>query len=175
MQRAAAAGAALLAVPASVAAWDYQTRTGLRRLRPWRPEDCGTRCRNLVVAQVPQLVPLYSMADLGQHRGQPADASESTGGARTVLFSAKGAVYDVTGIELFAPGGAYGDLWAGRDATVALAKTSLDVSLCNSTAWSESELTKEELEDLAKWQLHFDAKYSRVGRLREWEESHKTL
>ena len=110
-------------------AWDYQTRSKMRRLRPYNPANAFTRARNRVLSSSPELcsllLPTLSLAELGEFRG-----------GEHVYFAAAGVVYDVSGSALFAPGGAYGENWAGRDATVALATTSLDPSAVNSMAWT---------------------------------------
>jgi len=52
-----------------------------------------------------------------------------------VLFSAGGIIYDVSHAEAFKPDGAYGQNWAGRDATIALAIMSLDPLDVNRQDW----------------------------------------
>jgi len=85
---------------------------------------------------------------------------------RQVHFSAKGVVYDATGAEAFAPDGPYGQTWAGRDATIALAIMSLKPQDVNRQDWDV--LTEKDLETLDSWISYFDEKYRRVGVLREY-------
>lgn len=81
-----------------------------------------------------------------------------------VLLSVRGYVYDVSsGAAFYGPGGPYGHM-AGKDATVALAKFSLDARWLN-TPWSG--LDEDEEERLAGFIRTFQEKYPCVGRLIE--------
>ena len=161
MRRIAAGTAGVGAALGSVALWDYQTRSKMRRLRPWDAGDAVVHARNVLVTQWPlsSCLPVFSLAELRSFDGR--------GSSRT-LFSAGGAVYDVSESELFRPDGPYGKQFSGRDATVALARMSLKPERSDRTAWDA--LDTKERQALSEWTDHFDQKYSRVGRLKEWLE-----
>lgn len=81
-----------------------------------------------------------------------------------VYLSVRGFVYDVTsGGQFYGPGGPYGHM-AGRDATVALARFSLDPRWLN-TQWAG--LDEEQRSTLAGYVRTFQAKYQCVGKLRQ--------
>eukprot|EP00797_Seminavis_robusta_P010602 Sro178_g078060.2 (110) ;mRNA; f:21138-21467 len=81
-------------------------------------------------------------------------------------FSAAGKIYDVSTSDMFAS--AY-SRWAGRDATVALAKMSLkpeDIS--RTDIWKS--LDESDQKSLVSWLSYFDEKYYIRGRLKEYYE-----
>ena len=107
----------------------------------------------------PVLVPpkTFTLGDLRTQDGRRG---------RSIYISVKGFVYDVTeGREFYGPGGGYAFM-AGRDATVCLARMSLDPSLLNSD-WSGLE--EESLQVLADYVRLFNRKYPCVGTLRDGE------
>ncbi|GLE00653.1 hypothetical protein PINS_up009410 [Pythium insidiosum] len=83
---------------------------------------------------------------------------------RTCLVALNGVIYDVTanGWDHYGPDGTY-SLFAGRDASVALARMSLDPEVLENTQLEE--LTEEERKTLADWATRFQQKYSVVGKL----------
>lgn len=91
----------------------------------------------------------------------PADRVDSE-----ILVAVKGNVYDVSygGTEHYGPGGSY-HLFAGIDASRALAKMSFDSSDVNSS--DLSDLTEEQLKILDDWEAKFQMKkrYPIIGRL----------
>lgn len=97
----------------------------------------------------------FTLAELAKHKGQRAGDS--------VLISVRGYVYDVTdGIKFYGPSGAYGWM-AGSDATVALAKFSMDPQLLN-RGWEM--LSAQENQQLATYVSTMRAKYPAVGTLK---------
>merc|ERR1740121_1362801 len=95
-----------------------------------------------------------TLEELSAHNGKRKES---------VYISVRGFVYDVSaGASFYGPGGPYGSM-AGNDATVALAKFSLDPSLLNQR-WSTLDKLGEE--SLASYIKTFQRKYPCVGRLR---------
>ncbi|KAJ0394679.1 hypothetical protein P43SY_004162 [Pythium insidiosum] len=82
----------------------------------------------------------------------------------TCLVALNGVIYDVTanGWDHYGPDGTY-SLFAGRDASVALARMSLDPEVLDDA--NLDELTEEERKTLADWSTRFQQKYSVVGKL----------
>eukprot|EP00931_Biecheleriopsis_adriatica_P009503 TRINITY_DN11057_c0_g1_i2.p2 TRINITY_DN11057_c0_g1~~TRINITY_DN11057_c0_g1_i2.p2 ORF type:complete len:144 (+),score=43.03 TRINITY_DN11057_c0_g1_i2:48-479(+) len=80
-----------------------------------------------------------------------------------------GKVYDVSDSRNFEAGEGYGDLWAGRDATYALATLSLEKKDANRLDWEMSQFNEGQLKALAAWSTHFEKKYPVVGFLKEYE------
>ncbi|RHY83928.1 hypothetical protein DYB26_008883, partial [Aphanomyces astaci] len=81
-----------------------------------------------------------------------------------VYVALRGVIYDVTlgGLEHYGPNGGY-KLFAGRDATRALALMSFDQEhLDNPT---EDGLTETQIKTLADWEAKFQSKYGVVGKL----------
>merc|ERR1711963_203012 len=96
-----------------------------------------------------------SLDELSAHDGQRSPL---------VYLSIVGYVYDVTaGAQFYGPGGAYGHM-AGRDATVALAKFSMNPLFLNQP-WAG--LGESEETTLASYVRTFQSKYPCVGTLRE--------
>ena len=161
-KRLAAGAAGVGAAIGGIALWDYQTRSKMRKLRPWAAGDAAVHARNAVVSHWPasSCLPTYSLRELRSFDGR--------GSSGRTLFSAGGAVYDVSGSDLFQPDGPYGKQFSGRDATVALARMSLRPERSDRAAWDA--LTPKERQALSEWTEHFDQKYKRVGRLKEWSQ-----
>ncbi|GAV80073.1 Cyt-b5 domain-containing protein [Cephalotus follicularis] len=82
--------------------------------------------------------------------------------SKPIYLSVKGRVFDVTtGNSFYGPGGPY-QMFAGRDASRALAKMSKndeDISP------SLDGLTEKEIGVLNDWEKKFEAKYPVVGRV----------
>lgn len=85
---------------------------------------------------------------------------------REIWIGLDGAVYDVTQSGAFyGPGGGYSFL-AGRDATLALARSSLDPKNAEGHGSARvGELSGKELSTLDQWVAKFSQKYRRVGTL----------
>lgn len=80
-----------------------------------------------------------------------------------------GKVVDVSASENIKFGEGYGKLWAGSDATWALATLSLKAEDANKLDFSLSDLTKDQCTALSGWYKHFTTKYEVVGRLKEYD------
>eukprot|EP00439_Symbiodinium_sp_Y106_P028304 s3360_g3.t1 len=80
-----------------------------------------------------------------------------------------GKVYDVSESSNFQAGGGYGDLWAGSDATFALATLSLEKKDRNRLDWTMEQFNDQQLKALAAWKRYFDVKYPVVGTLKEYQ------
>ncbi len=97
----------------------------------------------------------YTLAELREYDG--------THGDKTVLFVMRGKVFDVTnGWSFYGPGGGYAIL-AGRDASRALAKMSLDVADVDDP--HVDDLTAEENKTLDEWIEKLGKKYPVLGNL----------
>lgn len=93
---------------------------------------------------------------------QQLKAFDGTDGNKPIYVAIKGRIFDVTGGKsVYGPGGAYA-MFAGKDASRALAKmTKNDEDVCGSL----DGLSDKELGVLADWEKKFEAKYPVVGRL----------
>ncbi|CAH9108185.1 unnamed protein product [Cuscuta europaea] len=83
--------------------------------------------------------------------------------SKPIYIAIRGRIFDVTaGKSFYAPGGSY-SIFAGKDATRALAKMSKaeeDISP------STEGLSEKEIGVLQDWEKKFEAKYPVVGRVR---------
>lgn len=77
------------------------------------------------------------------------------------LVAILGKIYDVTKNDVYAPGKGY-NVFTGRDASRALAKSSLEESDCVDDI---EGLTDEELTTLKDWNTFFSYRYNVVGRV----------
>lgn len=114
-----------------------------------------------LVEQEPQQFP--EPVNVPERRFNPGELSCFDGRRNSSVFlSVRGYVYDVTsGAQFYGPGGPYGHM-AGSDATVALAKFSLDPLLLNQP-WLH--LNEAELGTLANFVRTLLGKYPCVGKL----------
>ena len=81
---------------------------------------------------------------------------------RPILLSLQGAVYDITlARNFYGPGGSY-HVYAGREASRALGKMSLDAADCTDDV---ADLTEKQLATLDGWKKKFDEKYTVVGQV----------
>eukprot|EP00927_Polykrikos_kofoidii_P041610 TRINITY_DN35467_c0_g1_i1.p1 TRINITY_DN35467_c0_g1~~TRINITY_DN35467_c0_g1_i1.p1 ORF type:complete len:174 (-),score=33.43 TRINITY_DN35467_c0_g1_i1:228-749(-) len=81
-----------------------------------------------------------------------------------------GKVIEVSSSDNFVPGYGYGALWAGKDATLALATLSLKPEDANRTDFTVSQFNEEELRALAGWYKHFTSKYQVIGTMAEYKD-----
>ncbi|KAL9233938.1 hypothetical protein vseg_008870 [Gypsophila vaccaria] len=82
--------------------------------------------------------------------------------SKPIYVAIKGQIFDVTtGLSFYGPGGPY-SMFAGKDASRALAKMSKDE---NDVVASLDGLSDKELGVLADWETKFQAKYPVVGRV----------
>ncbi|KAI8916945.1 cytochrome b5-like heme/steroid binding domain-containing protein [Powellomyces hirtus] len=93
-----------------------------------------------------------TVAELAKHDG--------TDPALPIYLAVKGTVFDVSPArDMYTPGNGY-HVFAGKDASRALGKSSLKPEDCIA---DYSVLTPEEMETLDKWEAHYRKKYSVVG------------
>ncbi|KAJ4834338.1 Bifunctional protein GlmU [Turnera subulata] len=82
--------------------------------------------------------------------------------SKPIYVAIKGRVFDVsTGKTFYGPGGSY-EMFAGRDASRALAKMSKNEEDISA---SLDDLTDKEKDVLADWERKFEAKYPVAGRV----------
>ena len=148
-----------LGVTGSWVVYDQRTQHGMRKLEPWKWEDSLARAANrLASLGLRPDMPALSMEDLSGFGG---DGGAGGNGSARIYIGVGGAVYDVSPSTSFEEGGPY-SAWRGKDATVALATSSLDPETANSQAWGG--LSTEELHAVVSWMDYFDQKYYRVAR-----------
>ncbi|KAJ3289211.1 hypothetical protein HK104_007663 [Borealophlyctis nickersoniae] len=100
----------------------------------------------------------FTPAELRQYNG--------TNSEEPVYLAIKGVVYDVTPARaMYTPPGGY-SLFAGRDATRALAKSSLKEE---DVTPDDTGLTEEETGTLNKWVEHYKKKYDIMGTVSRGE------
>ncbi|XP_074336803.1 putative steroid-binding protein 3 [Apium graveolens] len=87
---------------------------------------------------------------------------DGTNPSKPIYIAIKGRIFDVTtGNSFYGPGGSY-SMFAGKDATRALAKMSKNEE---DVIASVDGLTDKELGVLSDWEKKFEAKYPVVGRV----------
>jgi FKBP-type peptidyl-prolyl cis-trans isomerase 2/predicted heme/steroid binding protein len=97
----------------------------------------------------------FTLKDLSKYNGQ---------NNTSIYLGVNGYVFDMSsGSKFYGPGGTYGFM-AGHDATVALAKFSMNPMLLNKP-WTLNEMEESELHTLANYVRTFTNKYPIVGRL----------
>ena len=142
-------------------AYDYQTRHPMRQMQQeiFYPSESMVRLHNTLLRKLPSFGRSLSLSELKQFDGK---------NGRGTYFAAGGSIYDVTTSTMFAS--SYNQ-WAGRDATVALARMSLDKADINKIDWDS--LSAAELESLKSWMDYFDQRYYIKGWLKEWPFSER--
>ena len=108
--------------------------------------------------------PLKPPVQLGEVTEEELKAYDGTDPEKPLLMAIKGEIYDVSQSRMFyGPGGPYA-LFAGKDASRALAKMSFE----------EKDLTGDisglgpfELEALQDWEYKFMSKYVKVGTIKK--------
>jgi len=109
--------------------------------------------------------------DLPENNIFTLESLQEWDGVNAKMFLAVcGIVLDVSISENFVPEHGYGKLWAGRDATFALAKMSLDPSHANKLDWTFDDFSILERKSLKSWRAHFMKKYDQVGTLKEYND-----
>ena len=154
MPRGRAVAALSLAGGAGAASWcvyDQRTMHGMRKLSPWCASESALRLHNIALPNGWRTLTVDTLRSF-DGRGKP-----------TTLFAVGGVVYDVTGEEVFAPGGCYSQ-FSGRDATYCLARMSLDARDVGRRNFTLDASAQATLDD---WRAYFDQKYRRAGRLVE--------
>ncbi|CAA7390966.1 unnamed protein product [Spirodela intermedia] len=116
------------------------------------------------VREAPDVEPLPPPVQLGEITEEELKAYDGSDPKKPLLMAIKAQIYDVSQSRMFyGPGGPYA-LFAGRDASRALAKMSFE----------EKDLTGDisglgpfELEALQDWEYKFMSKYVKVGTVRK--------
>jgi len=96
---------------------------------------------------------------------------DGTNPEKPVLIGIKGRVFDVSSSEFYTPGGSY-SVFAGKDASRALAKSSTDEKDANNS--NIDDLAKDELDTLNEWAGHFEFKYPIIGSIVTSHETQNT-
>ena len=141
-------------------AYDYQTRHPMRQMQKetFHPSESMVRLHNTLLRKFPSFGSSISLSDLKQFDGK---------NGRGTYFAAGGSIYDTTS-AMFAS--SYNQ-WAGRDATIALARMALDKADINRIDWDN--LSTSEIESLKSWMDYFDQRYYIKGWLKEWPTSER--
>jgi predicted heme/steroid binding protein len=135
--------------------YDHRTCHPMRKVK-YEPKEALVRLHNACVNHMP--VSWYyqlSLQELKAYNGK---------GNNPTYFSTAGNVYDVSTSGMFQS--TYSQ-WAGQDATVALAKMSLqqgDISRID--GWKN--LSEQDQKSLDSWIRYLDEKYYIKARLKEW-------
>mmetsp|Transcript_567 Transcript_567/g.708 ORF Transcript_567/g.708 Transcript_567/m.708 type:complete len:173 (+) Transcript_567:144-662(+) len=137
-------------------AYDYTTCHPMRKTQPYDFGIALIRLHNIFANRIVLPQRTMSLSELSQYDGKEG---------RPTYFAADGAIYDVSSSEMFSS--TYG-LWAGKDASIALAKMSLDKKDINRVDWDK--LSETELESLHSWTDYFRQKYLIKGHVKEFLE-----
>lgn len=130
----------------------------------------------LVVGAVPVIFLLWRLFGKQAPEPMPSDGlwtletlKKFNGVVNPLCLGVCGKVVDVSTSENIRSGEGYGALWAGADATYALATLSLKAEDANKLDYKMSDFTDDQKNALAGWYKHFTSKYTIVGRLQEYE------
>ena len=138
----------------AVAAALYHVVSGLFAAQPPPP----SRPR-----EVPEAEPLPPPVQMGEVTGEELRQYDGSDPKKPLLMAIKGQIYDVTQSRMFyGPGGPYA-LFAGKDASRALAKMSFEPQ---DLTGDISGLGPFELDALQDWEYKFMSKYVKVGTLK---------
>ncbi|GER27028.1 membrane steroid binding protein 1 [Striga asiatica] len=110
-----------------------------------------------------QMEPLPPPVQLGEITAEELKQYDGSDSKKPLLMAIKGQIYDVTQSRMFyGPGGPYA-LFAGKDASRALAKMSFEEKDLNGDL---TGLGVFELEALQDWEYKFMSKYVKVGTIK---------
>ncbi|KAL5727566.1 Membrane steroid-binding protein 1 [Ranunculus cassubicifolius] len=113
-----------------------------------------------------EMEPLPPPVQLGEVTEEELKAYDGSDAKKPLLMAIKGQIYDVTQSRMFyGPGGPYA-LFAGKDASRALAKMSFEDKDLNGDI---SGLGPFELDALQDWEYKFMSKYTKVGTIKKTE------
>jgi predicted heme/steroid binding protein len=84
---------------------------------------------------------------------------------KPAYFASEGYIWDASASSMFAD--SYSQ-FKGKDATMALAKMSMDAKDVNRTDWNS--LSQQDINVLQSWTNYFEQKYYMTGRLQEYDE-----
>ncbi|CAL4886468.1 unnamed protein product [Urochloa decumbens] len=145
----------------AVAAALYVAVSGLLE----RPAQVPARRREAAAEEEERtLEPLPPPVQLGEVTEEELRAYDGSDPKKPLLMAIKGQIYDVTQSRMFyGPGGPYA-LFAGRDASRALAKMSFETS---DLTGDISGLSPFEAEALQEWDYKFKSKYVTVGTIKK--------
>ncbi|XP_041359509.1 membrane-associated progesterone receptor component 1-like [Gigantopelta aegis] len=109
----------------------------------------------------PELAPLkkqdFTIEQLREYDGKAKEGR--------ILIAVNNKVFDVTrGKRFYGPGGPYG-LFAGRDASRALATFSLGEEALRDEYDDLSDLNSMQMESVREWEMQFTEKYDYIGKL----------
>ncbi|KAF8672458.1 hypothetical protein HU200_049670 [Digitaria exilis] len=153
----AAKGAPPLAVLAGVAAAVAIFKVGSSLVAPRPPPPRRLETQTAPPPPVPEPV---QVGEITEEELRQYDGSDPE---KPLLMAIKGQIYDVSQSRMFyGPGGSYA-LFAGKDASRALAKMSFEPQDLNGDI---SDLTPMELGSLNDWEYKFTSKYVKVGTIR---------
>ncbi|KAI7751799.1 hypothetical protein M8C21_033715 [Ambrosia artemisiifolia] len=115
--------------------------------------------------------PLPPPVQLGEITEEDLKAYDGNDSQKPLLMAIKGQIYDVSQSRMFyGPGGPYA-LFAGKDASRALAKMSFDEKDLNGDL---TGLGAFELDALQDWEYKFMSKYVKVGSIKKPEGAPET-
>nr|GEW47022.1 membrane steroid-binding protein 2-like [Tanacetum cinerariifolium] len=115
--------------------------------------------------------PLPPPVQLGEISEEELKAYDGVDASKPLLMAIKGQIYDVTQSRMFyGPGGPYA-LFAGKDASRALAKMSFEEKDLNGDL---TGLGAFELDALQDWEYKFMSKYVKVGTIKKPEDAPAT-
>mmetsp|Transcript_15392 Transcript_15392/g.27776 ORF Transcript_15392/g.27776 Transcript_15392/m.27776 type:complete len:169 (+) Transcript_15392:38-544(+) len=143
--------------------YDYQTCHPFRKMQGFSPLESAIRLHNTIRPQ--WTYPTLTLQELSDYR----IPSPAAGNGGTVYFSSDGYIWDVSHSETFQQ--MYRSKWAGKDATFALAKMSMEHSNINRTDYHR--LTQEEWDSVRSWTKYFQQKYWIRGILQEFQDQMK--
>ncbi|RID58815.1 hypothetical protein BRARA_F02083, partial [Brassica rapa] len=124
-------------------------------------------CSTEVYPQSEPLPPPVQLGEITEEELKQYDGSDSK---KPLLMAIKGQIYDVSQSRVFyGPGGPYA-LFAGKDASRALAKMSFEE---NDLTGDVSGLGPFELDALQDWEYKFTSKYVKVGTIQKKDEEGK--
>lgn len=138
---------------AAYVAYDYQTCHPFRTMNGYDLGGAWIRFHNSFRPN--STFRKLSLAELNKFDGSKR---------KEIYFASDGYVWDVSTSENFQD--SYG-FFRGKDATICLAKMSMDRGSINRTDWDM--LTETELESLHSWTRYFSEKYVIKARLKEFE------
>ncbi|XP_072171270.1 membrane-associated progesterone receptor component 1-like [Diadema setosum] len=99
----------------------------------------------------------FQMSELKEYDGVKNDGR--------ILIAVNGKVFDVTrGKRFYGPDGPYG-VFAGHDASRALATFSLDKDTLKDEFDDLTDLTSEQRDSVREWEMQFTEKYDYIGKL----------
>ncbi|OWM79525.1 membrane steroid-binding protein 1-like [Punica granatum] len=111
-----------------------------------------------------QMQPLPPPVQLGEVTEEELKQYDGSDPKKPLLMAIKGQIYDVSESRMFyGPGGPY-DIFAGKDASRALAKMSFEK---NDLTGDISGLGPFELDALQDWEYKFMSKYVKVGTIKK--------